>query len=225
MSPARMPSTSSKGPSISASSIAGPSATMAALTVSWLELAGRSLSIWTAISASATGFCQPVSDTLAPDGSTARCIRKPTNGASIFARCLAAGAPKPTFQPICRSPASRRVRRLRSCACIPRAMRGSFKLEALLGDDVPLALEHDEELVAVAVQMPLVAGARFEHGPADHVIRAGGFLVDQELHLHVDPAVVALEPFDLRHVLDVGPVHRRAELGRGDAGRRLHGLR
>src|SRR5262245_9476067 len=33
-------------------------------------------------------------------------------------------------------------------------------LKALGGDDVALALEHDEELVAVAVQVALVAGAR-----------------------------------------------------------------
>jgi hypothetical protein len=76
---------------------------------------------------------------------------------------------------------------------------------------VTLALQHDEELVAVAVQMPLVAGARLKHGPADDVVGAGGFLVDQELHLHVDPAVIALEAFDLRHVLDVGAVHLAAE--------------
>src|SRR6185369_8889344 len=38
------------------------------------------------------------------------------------------------------------------------------------------------------------------------------------------PAVVALEAFDLRHVLDVGAVHRCAELGGSDSGRRLHGF-
>ena len=98
------------------------------------------------------------------------------------------------------------------------------RLEALVGDDVAVALQHDEELVAVAMQMPLVAGAGLEHGPADDVVGAGRFLVDQELHLHVDPAVVALEAFDLRHVLDVGAEHLGAERCRRDAGRRLHRL-
>ena len=98
------------------------------------------------------------------------------------------------------------------------------RLQALVGDDVALALEHDEELVAVPVQMPLVAGAGLEHGPADDVVGAGRFLVDQELHLHVDPAVVALQAFDLRHVLDVGAEHLGAERRRGDPRRRLHGL-
>jgi hypothetical protein len=39
------------------------------------------------------------------------------------------------------------------------------------------------------------------------VIGAGGFLVDQELHLHIDPAVIALEAFDLRYVAQVRAVH------------------
>src|SRR5882724_9170010 len=98
------------------------------------------------------------------------------------------------------------------------------RLKALVGDDVALALQYDEELVAVPVQVPLVTRARLEHSPADDVVGAGRFLVDQELHLHVDPAIVALETFDLRHVLDVGAVHRCAELGGCNAGRRLHGF-
>src|SRR3954471_16961717 len=97
-------------------------------------------------------------------------------------------------------------------------------LKTLVGDDMALALQHDEELVAVFVQMLLVACARLEYGPADHVVGAGRFLVDQELHLHVDPAVLALQPLNLRHVLDVGAVHRGSELGGCDSGCRLHGL-
>ncbi len=55
----------------------------------------------------------------------------------------------------------------------------------------------------------LVARAGLEHGPADHVVGARRLLVDQELHLHVDPAVVALQALDLRHVAQVGAVHLR----------------
>ena len=73
----------------------------------------------------------------------------------------------------------------------------------------PLALEHDEELVAIVMAVVFVARAGLEHGPADDVIGAGRFLVDQELHLHVDPAVVALQAFDLRHVAQIGAVHFR----------------
>src|SRR5262249_45111120 len=56
----------------------------------------------------------------------------------------------------------------------------------------------------------LVARARLEHGPADHMIGASRFLVDQELHLHVDPAILARQALDLRHVANVGAIHRRA---------------
>ena len=62
------------------------------------------------------------------------------------------------------------------------------------------------------MQVPLVTGAGLEHGPADDVVGAGRFLVDQELHLHVDPAVLALEALHLRHVLEVGAKHLAAVL-------------
>ncbi|MGC1883837.1 MAG: hypothetical protein WA703_21915, partial [Pseudolabrys sp.] len=45
------------------------------------------------------------------------------------------------------------------------------------------------------------------NGPANHVIGAGGFLIDQELHLHIDPAVIALEAIDLRYVAQVCAIH------------------
>src|SRR5262249_51932100 len=60
------------------------------------------------------------------------------------------------------------------------------------------------------MSMPLVPCSRLEHGPTDHMVSTGGRLVDQELHLHVDPAVLALEPCDGRHVLQVGAIHFRA---------------
>jgi hypothetical protein len=63
-----------------------------------------------------------------------------------------------------------------------------------------VTLEHDEELVAIVVSMPLVPCPGLEHGPADHMVGAGRCLVDQELHLHVDPSVLALETRHLRHV-------------------------
>jgi hypothetical protein len=81
------------------------------------------------------------------------------------------------------------------------------RLLAEVAVDVPASLDDDEELIAVVMAVALVARAGLEHGPADDVIGAGGFLVDQELHLHVDPAVVALQSFDLRHVPDVGAKH------------------
>src|SRR5262245_2935408 len=92
------------------------------------------------------------------------------------------------------------------------------RLLAEVAVDVAAALDHDEELVAVVMPVPLVTRARLEHGPADDVIGARRFLVDQELHLHVDPAVLARQALDLRHVADVGAVHRRAGAG---GGRRL----
>src|SRR5215831_14077230 len=79
--------------------------------------------------------------------------------------------------------------------------------------DVAAAFDHDEELVAVMVPVALVARARFEHGPADDVVRSRRFLVDQELHLHVDPAVLARQALDLGYVADVGAVHGWAGAG------------
>ncbi len=68
---------------------------------------------------------------------------------------------------------------------------------AVVGVDVTRALEDDEELVGVAMEMPVVAGARRQHGPAEQeVVGAGLCLVDEELHLHVDPALVAAQPAD-----------------------------
>src|SRR5689334_24070696 len=81
--------------------------------------------------------------------------------------------------------------------------------------DVPASLDDDEELIAIVMTVALVARARLEHGPADHVVGASGFLVDQELHLHVDPAILTRQALDLRHVADVGAVHRRAASGGG----------
>jgi hypothetical protein len=80
------------------------------------------------------------------------------------------------------------------------------RLLAVVAVDVAVALEDDEELVAVRVQVALMPRARLEHGPADDVIGSGRLLVDQELHLHVDPALVLAQPFDQRHVANVGAV-------------------
>src|SRR5262249_61400395 len=67
---------------------------------------------------------------------------------------------------------------------------------AVVGVDMAVALEHDEELVAMVMAVPLVARPRLEHGPTDHMVGAGGGLVDQELHLHIHPTVLALEAPD-----------------------------
>src|SRR5262249_41067641 len=39
---------------------------------------------------------------------------------------------------------------------------------AVVGIDMAVALEHDEELVAMVMAVPLVTGPRLEHGPTDH---------------------------------------------------------
>ena len=83
--------------------------------------AATSRPICTATSGSATGFAQPLSDTLAPDSTRALRVRKPTSGPLILSRSWNAGAPKPTFQPSGASPAASRLRRSSSCACMPRA--------------------------------------------------------------------------------------------------------
>src|SRR5262249_10106948 len=85
---------------------------------------------------------------------------------------------------------------------------------AVVGIDMAVALEHDEELVAMVMAVPLVARPRLEHGPTDHMVGAGGGLVDQELHLHVDPAVLALEARDLGNLAHIGAIHFRGRWGR-----------
>ena len=51
--------------------------------------------------------------------------RTPPAAPEMLRSCNIAGAPKPTFQPSDWSPASRRLRRASSCACMPRTTRGS----------------------------------------------------------------------------------------------------
>src|SRR5262249_49804998 len=79
----------------------------------------------TATSGSATGFAQPASATVPPGSTRAFWVRKPMSGPLILKRSSSAGAPKPTFQPSGRSPASSRALRSASCAVMPRATRGS----------------------------------------------------------------------------------------------------
>jgi hypothetical protein len=77
----------------------------------------------------------------------------------------------------------------------------------MIGVDHALAFEHDEKLVAILLAMVYMPRTWLKHGPANHVIGAGGFLIDQELHLHIDPAVIALEAIDLRYVAQVRAIH------------------
>src|SRR5262249_32388497 len=95
---------------------------------------------------------------------------------------------------------------------------------AVVGVDMAVALEHDEELVAMVMAVPLVARSRLEHGPTDHMIGAGGCLVDQELHLHVDPAVLALGARHLPHVPPIAAVHFPGLCGRAGGGDFSFGL-
>jgi hypothetical protein len=53
-----------------------------------------------------------------------------------------------------------------------------------------MALEHQQEFIGVKVAMPVVPGTGRKNSPAkDQLIRVGRFLVNQELDLHVDPAI------------------------------------
>src|SRR3981189_2605712 len=60
----------------------------------------------------------------------------------------------------------------------------------------------------MAVPVVLVPRPGLEHGPAHDVIGARRLFVDQELDLHVDPAVVAAQTLHRRNVAQVGAVHR-----------------
>src|SRR5260370_27344841 len=48
---------------------------------------------------------------------------------------------------------------------------------AVVGIDIAVALEHDEELVAMVMAVPLMARPRPEHGPTGRMLVAGGRLV------------------------------------------------
>src|SRR5262245_59635408 len=84
------------------------------------------------------------------------------------------------------------ARRIDHIACARRLIAGVVV-------DHALALEDNEKPVAIAMPMVLVPRAWFEHGPTDNMVGTCRFLVDQELHLHVNPAVLALEALYLRH--------------------------
>jgi hypothetical protein len=60
----------------------------------------------------------------------------------------------------------------------------------------------------VVVQVAVVPGARRQHGLADdEVVGAAALGADEELDLHVDPALLPLQAGLERHVLDAGAVH------------------
>ena len=106
MSPARTAATSSSARSISASSMAGPSAAIA-----WRTSRGRRQPTgrgrYKRRSRPPRPACASRRTTPAPEGSCARSSRKPTIGAVRLHLASSAGAPKPTFQPICLAPSSR----------------------------------------------------------------------------------------------------------------------
>src|SRR5262245_56284681 len=89
---------------------------------------------------------------------------------------------------------------------------------AVVGIDMAVAHEHDEELVAIVMAMPLVTRPRLEHRPPAHMVGAGGCRVDRELHLHVGPAVLASVARDLRRVAHTGAIHFRGPSCRARAG-------
>src|SRR6266496_1053555 len=55
--------------------------------------------------------------------------------------------------------------------------RGLF---TLVGIDMTMAFDDDEEFIAVVMPMVFVTRARLEHGPTDDMIGARRLLVDQE---------------------------------------------
>src|SRR6267378_6362238 len=63
---------------------------------------------------------------------SAFCIKKPTSGAFVRSRSRAAGPPKASFQPSGLWPESRSSRRRRSCATMPREMRGSSQAAVIV---------------------------------------------------------------------------------------------
>jgi hypothetical protein len=72
---------------------------------------------------------------------------------------------------------------------------------------VAAALDDDKEFVAIRMAMLVVARARRQNGPADEeFVRAGGFLVDEKLHLHVDPAVFFGEAADFGDIAKIGAI-------------------
>jgi hypothetical protein len=96
----------------------------------------------------------------------------------------------------------------------------------MIGVDHALAVEHDEKLIAIALAMIFMPRTWLKHGPANHMIGAGGFLIDQELYLHIDPAVIALKAFDLRYVAQVRAIYDWRFLAFFPfGGSALHGLR
>src|SRR6267143_694643 len=73
--------------------------------------------------------------------------------------------------------------------------------------DKTLSLDDDEKFIHVGMAVLVVARAGWKNGPADEkFVRAGGFLIDEELDLHVDPAFVARESADSRNIFQIGAV-------------------
>src|SRR5262245_24373945 len=72
---------------------------------------------------------------------------------------------------------------------MPAAARGidhiafARRLVSMIGVDHAVALEHDKKLVAIVVAMGYMPRTWLKHGPANHVIGTGRFLVNQKLHL------------------------------------------
>src|SRR5437588_4235004 len=81
------------------------------------------------------------------------------------------------------------------------------RLAAAVGVEEAAARNDDEKFVGVGMAMLVVARAGRKNGPADEeLVRARGFLVDEEADLHVDPAIVALEPADAGYIAEIRAV-------------------
>ncbi len=69
-----------------------------------------------------------------------------------------------------------------------------------------MSLEDDEELVGVGMAVAVVASTRRQDGPAHQEIVGSGGVIDQELDLHIDPAVVGPQAALDRYVAEVGAI-------------------
>src|SRR5260370_467226 len=83
------------------------------------------------------------------------------------------------------------------------------RLAARVCIDESTSFDHHEKFIHVGMTMFVMARAGRENGPADEKsVRASGFLIDEELHLHVDPPFVARQPADfgdIAEIVAVGP--------------------
>ena len=61
--------------------------------------------------------------------------------------------------------------------------------------------------LTAAMKVAIVAGSRGQHRPTEQEVRrAGGRFIDEHLNLHVDPAVVSSQTFDVGNGVEAGAI-------------------